>query len=92
MRIDGPSPATIRPAAPDAREAVLAGVQEAHAEVAHQPFVGRAGAEIDAGVPDIDRHRTGGLDDVGVDQRTARVGDLAQGLQVVLEAVDGRDQ
>ena len=66
------------------------GIEKAQAKIAHQPFIGGAGGEIDAAVVQVDRHRAGGMDDVGIDQRPDRMGESADRLQVMLEPVIGR--
>ena len=71
---------------------VLLDVEEAEAALAHDPLVGAGGGEVDAERLDVHRHRADGLDDVGEDQGAAGVGQGADGLAVVHEAVDVRDQ
>jgi hypothetical protein len=70
----------------------LADVQEPEAEVAHQPLEARAGAEVDAARAHVDRSVAGGLHDVRVDMRAVRVCQIADTLQIVLEAVVPGDE
>ena len=78
--------------AADATEQILARVEEAKPEVAHQPLEARAGAKVHAAGAHVDRRRADGLNDVRVDVRAVSVGEVADRLQVVLEAVVHRDQ
>src|SRR6185503_2706073 len=64
----------------DAVEQVLLRVQEAEAEVRHQPLEARARGEVHAGGLHVDRRRAGGLDDVGVYVRAVRVRQVAHRL------------
>jgi hypothetical protein len=60
---------------------LLADIEEAQAEIAHQPLVGRAGGEIDAAGAQIDRHDAGRVDDVGIDIGAMGVGKVADRLR-----------
>lgn len=62
---------------------------------AEEPFVARAGCEVDAQGPYVDRKDAGGLDDVGVDQGTAfvgRIGYLADRLDTAVDVAEQGDR
>ena len=71
---------------------VFADVEEPESEIALQPLVGAAAGAVDAHGANVDGHRTGRLDDVGVDVCAAGVRDVARGFDVVQVAVDVRDE
>ena len=71
---------------------VLTGIEEAQAEIAHQPFVAGAGREIDAARLHVDGNASGRMNDVGVDERAVRMRRVADRFQIMLEPVDRRDE
>ena len=76
----------------DAFHRLFARIQEAEAEIAHQPLEARACGEIQSGGLHVDRHGARGLHDVRVDEGAIRVREVAHGFQIVLEAVVHRDE
>jgi hypothetical protein len=67
-------------------EPVRPDVEEGDPELAHEPLIGAAAGEVHAGLFDIDGDSSGGLDDVGVYERTFRMGDVAEGFEIMLVA------
>jgi hypothetical protein len=73
-------------------EPVGADVEERRAEIAHEPLVCAARGKVDAARFDVDGDRSGGLDDVRVDQRIVCVCQRAQLTKVMLETGHARDE
>ena len=71
---------------------IFADVQEPEATLAHQPLVGAGRREVDAQRFDVDGDGADRLDDIGEDERAARMRQRADRLAVVHVAVDVGDQ
>src|SRR5882762_4439206 len=65
-------------------------IQEAQAEIPHQPLVGRRGGEIETTRPQVEGYCAGSVDDVGINEGAVRVRDVGNAFQIVLIAVGGR--
>ena len=71
---------------------VFADIQKPEPHIAHEPFVGAAGRAINTGPAHIDGNAAGGLNDVGVHISAVSMGQIADCFEIVLEAVDIRDE
>ena len=81
QNVDSGPDAAQAPAHMQAREpleAVRAERPGTQYEIAHQPLIGAARGKVDAAGFDVNRDRTGGLDDIRVDQCTVRVRQRAE--------------
>ena len=67
-------------------------VEQPDAAHPHQPLVGRSRAEVDPHGPHVHGNTAGRLDDVGIYVGAVGVRDLADGLGVVEEPVDVRNE
>src|ERR1051325_4760873 len=73
-------------------QTIFADIKESQTEISHQPLIAGGCAEVDARSFYIDWYCTYSLNDISINQCTARVCEIANCFKIVLKAIDSRHQ